>query len=89
MPTTAHQHGYTLSPADTITNPGRLEGEHVSILYWESAFLDGMADDSDENTDSFTITPDDRAACPGIPADARTARLTHHDSGFLTLSYHQ
>lgn len=84
----AQQQGYTLNSSDIIQNPGRLEGQHVSILYWESAWLDGFADDSEENTDSFDITDKDRTECPGIPTDAKTARLTHSDSGFLTLSYH-
>jgi hypothetical protein len=88
--TTAHQlaqeQGFALRN-DIITNPGRFEGEHVSILYWEEAMMNGDCTHEEEFAE-FTITPDDLAACPGIPADAKHARLTHHDSGFVTLSYH-
>lgn len=74
---------------DIIRSPGKFEGESVMAPYFYDLFLCGMSDDEHEDFSAFDITEEDRAAFPGlIHKDATIARLYHHDSGFITLSFH-
>ena len=76
---------YTLS-SGIITDPGQFEGESWQILYWYDSFLNGFVDDSGDEWDALSISPEERLIFNLDPA-AEYAILFHSDTGFVGLEY--
>lgn len=76
--------GEELTEADTIKGPGRLEGEHVSVLYFEERMMEGDGDSCgpDGNSASFELTAEEREAF-GFDTDDAVYVLEITGDGFL------
>lgn len=87
--TMAQLQDYTVNTHGIITSPGKFESEHVDVLYWYDALMNGDGDGDPEQDDIWTmaILDTDRAVCLSIPPAATVAQLWESDSGFVHLSY--
>ena len=65
-----------------ITSLGRFEGEMVYVPYFWDSYLDGCADDDDDDILSFDVTPEDREKFPEL-GDKAVVRLYERDDGFV------
>lgn len=72
--------GYNLDLWNCIKNPGKFEGEHVSILYWYDMFLNGydtVFEVSDEERKEFEYAD-----------DVKYIYLAESNDGFCSLEFY-
>lgn len=77
----AREEGYQVSAANTIIDPGKFEGEHVSTLVFWDNFLNGIFDDeTDDGILIWELTEQERMEL-GNPSPEY--RLYCDDQGFV------
>jgi hypothetical protein len=67
---------------DTVSRPGKFEGEQPYVPYFWDAFLNGLADRDNGRVLGFDITSEDRALFPELKG-RRTVRLVETEQGFV------
>jgi len=65
-----------------IKSPGKFEGEALYVPFFYNAYLDGMADEYDNDVVIFNISDDDCVKFPELRG-VKTLRLSESDSGFV------
>lgn len=76
----AHDQGLRLSVANTILNPGKFEGEHVSVLYFYDQYMNGdQGEFINNDVVAYRLNEKEKQEFDGCP----TYLLEFQENGFV------
>lgn len=67
---------------EAVKGPGKFEGEARYIPYFYDAYLDGLADEDDDDVLVFQVSPEDTALFPELKQRSHV-RFYVRDDGFV------